>query len=156
MIWSFQGLTISSSLKYEQFTCARRLIYWLFCCISNSCITRILIYAQTRSFRVLRIVCISHLSVTSWFDSICIVLARWVNLSLQCLHEHELQLSNYNVCTYVRPNLRISCRKILFTILLKLFIVGDRTSSVRCNYCMDSNILFIHSSLKTVVHHDSS
>ena len=65
--------------KQKWLFCQEDWYFWLFCCMSNTCITHIY---QTRSFRVLSIVRISHLSVTSWFDSICIVLARWVNLSV--------------------------------------------------------------------------
>ena len=32
-----------------------------------------------------------------------------------------------------------------------IFVVVDHTISVRHNYCMGSNILFIHCSIKTVV-----
>ena len=40
-----------------------------------------------------------------------------------------------------------------FQFLLKIsFMVGDLTSSVRPNYCMDSNIPFIHCSQKTIVY----
>ena len=28
--------------------------------------------------------------VTSWFDSVCVVVACWVNFGQKCLHEHEL------------------------------------------------------------------
>ena len=33
-----------------------------------------------------------------------------------------------------------------------IFMVNDRIGSVRCSYCMDSKIPFIHCSQRTVVH----
>ena len=36
--------------------------------------------------------------VASWFDSVCIQVASWVNCRHECLHDNELQLlSDYNV-----------------------------------------------------------
>ena len=35
--------------------------------------------------------------VTSSFDSVCITVTRWVNFGEKHLHEHELQLSDYNM-----------------------------------------------------------
>ena len=40
---------------------------------------------------------ISNSGLTSLFDSVYVVVLRWVNFSEKCLHEHELQLSDYNV-----------------------------------------------------------
>ena len=34
---------------------------------------------------------------TSWFDTDCNVATRWVNFRDNHLHEHELQLSDYNI-----------------------------------------------------------
>ena len=39
--------------------------------------------------------------VTSSFDSICVVVACWVNFVQECLHEHELQVSDYVQCMTV-------------------------------------------------------
>ena len=46
--------------------------------------------------RVLRVL-ISHFQVTSWFDSVCIVVARQVYFRDFFLHEHELLLPDFNV-----------------------------------------------------------
>ena len=35
--------------------------------------------------------------VTSWFDSVCVTVACWVNFKEKHLHEHGLQFSDYNV-----------------------------------------------------------
>ena len=35
--------------------------------------------------------------VAYWFDSVCVKVARWVNLRHKCLLQHEQQLSDYNV-----------------------------------------------------------
>ena len=40
---------------------------------------------------------ISLFRVTSWFDTICNIVTRWVNFREKHLHEHELQLSDYNI-----------------------------------------------------------
>ena len=48
----------------------------------------------------------------SWFDAICNIVTQWVNFRKKHLHEHELQLSGYNIYKYLRPNVQISARKI--------------------------------------------
>ena len=35
--------------------------------------------------------------VTSWFDSICVTVACWMNFTEKRLHEYELQFSDNNV-----------------------------------------------------------
>ena len=40
---------------------------------------------------------ISLFGVTSWFDTICNIVTRWVNFIENHLHEHELLLSDNNV-----------------------------------------------------------
>ena len=35
--------------------------------------------------------------VTSWFDIVCVTVARWVNFKKKHLHNYVLQLSDYNV-----------------------------------------------------------
>ena len=41
--------------------------------------------------------CLSVFRVTSWFDIVCNIVTRWVNLRKKQLHEHELQLSDHNI-----------------------------------------------------------
>ena len=50
--------------------------------------------------------------VTTWFYSIYNIVTRWVICREKHLHKHELQLSNYNMGKYFRPNVQISGRKI--------------------------------------------
>ena len=38
---------------------------------------------------------ISLFRVTSWFNTVCDIVTRWVNFKENYLHEHELQLSGY-------------------------------------------------------------
>ena len=38
---------------------------------------------------------ISLFIVTSWFDTVCNIVTRWVNFRENHLHEHKLQLSVY-------------------------------------------------------------
>ena len=46
--------------------------------------------------------------VTSWFYTVCNIVTRGVNFREKHLHEHELQLSDYNILKYFRPNVQIS------------------------------------------------
>ena len=48
---------------------------------------------------------ISHFRVTSWFDTVCNIVARWMNFRENHLHEHELHLSDYNIQKYFDPNI---------------------------------------------------
>ena len=57
---------------------------------------------------------ISRFLVTSWFYFVCNIVTRWVNFREKHLHKHELQLSDYNIGKYFRPNVQISGRTIYF------------------------------------------
>ena len=46
--------------------------------------------------------------VTSWFDSVCVTVTRWVNFKEKHLHEYELQLFDYTAWKYFRQNGHIS------------------------------------------------
>ena len=50
--------------------------------------------------------------VTSWFYTVCKTVTRRVNFREKHLHEHELQLSDYNIWKHFRPSVQISGRKI--------------------------------------------
>ena len=43
--------------------------------------------------------------VTSWFDTVYNAVAHWMNFRTNQLHEHDLQLSDYNNYKYVDPNI---------------------------------------------------
>ena len=45
----------------------------------------------------------------------------WTNLSEKDVHKYELQLSDYNMGQYFRPNVEISGRKIFFQFLVIKF-----------------------------------
>ena len=77
--------------------CPGDLYFWLFCCMNNFCISHRLIHITTHSFCELSSMLISHCLVTSWFDSVCVTVACWVNFKENNLHEYELQFSDYNV-----------------------------------------------------------
>ena len=63
----------------------------------------------------------------SWFDAICNIVTQWVNFRKKHLHEHELQLSGYNIYKYLRPNVQISARKIyIYNFLLMNFSRSKR------------------------------
>ena len=44
--------------------------------------------------------------------SVSNIVTRWVNFREKHLHKHEIQLSDYNIGKYLRPNAQISGRKI--------------------------------------------
>ena len=45
------------------------------------------------------------------------IVTQWVNFREKQLHEHELQLSDYNMGKYCRPNVQISGRNIFVRFL---------------------------------------
>ena len=59
--------------------------------------------------------------VTSWFDSVCVTVACWVNFNKMNLHEHELQFSDNNARESFRPNVHISGRIFFFFLQFWLF-----------------------------------
>ena len=72
---------------------------------------------------------ISLFRVTSWFDTVCNIATHWVNFRDNHLHEHDLQLSNYNIYKYFDPNIMYFWYYLQFFILtLKKFI------SKKCKY----------------------
>ena len=48
--------------------------------------------------------------VTSQFDLVCNTVTRWMNFKEKHLHEHEIQLLDYNKWKYFRQNVQISGR----------------------------------------------
>ena len=57
----------------------------------------------------------SFFLVTSWFYSVYNIVTHWVNFREKHLHEHDLQLSDYNMGKYCRQNVQIFGRKICFS-----------------------------------------
>ena len=56
-----------------------------------------LIYIPTLSVCILSSMLISHVLVTSRLDSVCGIIAFYVNFIQKYLHEHEMHLPDYNV-----------------------------------------------------------
>ena len=52
--------------------------------------------------------CFSVILVTTWFYFVCNIVTRWANYWEKHLHNYELQLSDYNMGKYFRPNVQIS------------------------------------------------
>ena len=52
--------------------------------------------------------------VTSWFYTVYNIVTRWVIFRDKHLHKHELQLSDYNMEKYFRPNVQILFEKYIF------------------------------------------
>ena len=71
--------------------------FWLFCCMSNLYISHGLIYVPTYSFLSTQQLAYQSFLTTSWFDSLCTTVARWLNFRERHLHEYEQQLCDYNV-----------------------------------------------------------
>ena len=66
---------------------------WPHCCINNLYIFT----PPTYNFWAIGSMLISLFRVTSWFDTVWNIVTRWVNFRENHLHEHELQLSDYNI-----------------------------------------------------------
>ena len=60
------------------------------CCMNNLYISHRSLYAPTYSFLTICSMLISLLRVTSWFDTVCNSVTRWVNFREHHLHEHKL------------------------------------------------------------------
>ena len=69
------------------------------------------LYAPTYSFWPIRSMLISLFRGPCWFDTVCNIVTRWMNIRKKQLHEHELQLSDYNIQKYFCPNVQIFGRK---------------------------------------------
>ena len=62
---------------------------------------------------------ISLFRVISWFDTVCIIVTRWVNFEKKTqFHEHEPQLSDYNIFAQMY---KVLVEKYIFTIFLMNF-----------------------------------
>ena len=79
-----------------------------FCCMNNLYISHRSLYVQTYSFWTIDSMLIKLFRVTSWFDTVCNIVIRWMKFRENRLHEHELQLSDCNVKKYFDPNICIS------------------------------------------------
>ena len=74
---------------------------------------------------------ISLFRVTFWFDTVCNIVTPLMNFRDIHLHEHELQLSDYNIYKYSDPN------DMYFWYYLQLFIL-----TLKSSYAKIVNIYF--------------
>ena len=81
---------------------------WPHYCMNNLYISHRSLYAPTYSFWAIGSMLISLFRHTSWFDTVYNIVTRWVNLRENHLHEHELQLSDYNISSILSQILCIS------------------------------------------------
>ena len=81
---------------------------WLCCCMNHLYMSHISRYAPTNSFWALGSMLISRCWVTSSFYSVYNIMTHWQNLRVKHLHEHELQLSDYNMGKYFDQNICFS------------------------------------------------
>ena len=70
---------------------------WPHCCTNNLYISHRSLNTPTYRFWAIGSMLISLFRVTSWFDTICNIVTRCLNLRENHLHEHELQLADYNI-----------------------------------------------------------
>ena len=83
--------------KQELLFCQGDGYFWPHCCKNNLYISHRSLYAPTFSFWAIRSMLISLFRVTSWFETVNNAVTRWMNLRQNHLHEHDLQLFDYNV-----------------------------------------------------------
>ena len=100
-----KGLYLSKALtcmkiflfKQELLSCQGDGYFWPHYCMNNLYISHRSLYAPTYSFWAIHSMLISLLRVTSWFDTVNNALTRWMSFRQNHLHEHDLQLFDYNI-----------------------------------------------------------
>ena len=112
--------------KQELLFCQGDRYLWPHCCIYNLYISHRSLYAPTYSFSAIRSMLISLFRVTSWFDTVNNTVTRWMNFRENHLHEHDLQLFDYNIKKYCG--------------LLKSCMLGRKVIYVRCISCSYNNV----------------
>ena len=70
---------------------------YLHCCLNNLNMSHRSLYAPTYSILAARSMLISLFRVTSWFDTVNNAVTRWMKFRETHLHEHDLQLFDYNI-----------------------------------------------------------
>ena len=70
---------------------------WPHCCMNNLYISHRSLYALTYSISAISSMLISLFRVTSWFDTVRNIVTPYINFRENHLHEHELQLSDYDI-----------------------------------------------------------
>ena len=60
-----------------------------------------------------KVVCFDHFRWDKPLQTLAVInLTHWVNFRENHLHKHELELTDYNMGKYIRPNVQITGRKI--------------------------------------------
>ena len=98
-IYLSKALTCMKNFLYKQEShfCQGDGYFWPHCCMNNLNISHRSLYAPTYSFWAIGSKLISLFRVTSWFDIVNNAVTRWMNFRENHLHEHDLQLFNYNI-----------------------------------------------------------
>ena len=84
------------------FSCINKICdgyFWPHCCMNTLYISHTIrsLYAPTHNFSAIRSTLISLFKVTSWFDTVNNAVTQWMNFRENHLHEHDLQLFDYNI-----------------------------------------------------------
>ena len=103
--YKFKGIYLSKALtcmntflyKQELLFCQGDGYFWPHCGMNNLYISHRSLYAQTYSFWAIGCMLISPFRVTSWFDTVNNAVTHWMNFRENHLHEHDLQLFDYNL-----------------------------------------------------------
>ena len=101
----YKGIYLSKALtcmkiflnKQELLFCQGDGYLWPHCCMNNLYISQRSLYVPTYSFWAIGSMLISLFRVTSWFDTVNNAVTRWMNFVENHLHEHNLQLFDYNI-----------------------------------------------------------
>ena len=109
-ILTIKGIRIKGIHLSKALTCMKIFLYkqellfcqgdgylWSHCCMNNLYISHRSLNALTYSFWAIGSMLISLFRVTSWFDTVNNAVIRWMNFNEHNLHEHDLQLFNYNI-----------------------------------------------------------
>ena len=100
-----KGINLSKALtcmkiflyKQELQFCQGDRYFWPHCCMNNLYISHRSLYAPKYSFWAIGSMLISLFRVTSWFDTVNNAVTRWMIFRENHLHEHDLQLFDYNI-----------------------------------------------------------
>ena len=97
---------------------------WPHCCMNNLYISHTSLYAPTYSIGAISSMLISLFRVTSWFETVCSIVTRWVNF----IKKNNCMKMNYNYPTTIFRSIfaqmyKISGRKIYLQFLLMNFSI---------------------------------
>ena len=109
----FKGIYLSKALtcmkiflyKQELLFCQGDGYLWPHCCMNNLYILHRSLCAPTYSFWAIGSMLIRLFRVTSWFNTVNNAVTHWMHFRENHLHEHDLQLFDYNVKKYFDPKI---------------------------------------------------